>query len=113
MKKASILLICISLNLGLLAQSKSVIPDDKKLIADETEVVSSGAKKFRVITSNEEISSLIEKKYKKDKVVSINMVKKLDKHHSEIYWEVAYYFLNDDYDDVISYIGIISKPKKK
>ena len=83
------------------------------VIADETEVVKSGDNKFRVVTDNEEISTLIDHKYRDTKVVSINMYKKEDKRHHEVYWQVSYYFNNADYDEVMKFVADISKPKKK
>jgi hypothetical protein len=81
-------------------------PEKKTTVADETEIVKSGDKKFRIITSNDEIASKMVAKFKPTILVSLNSAKRDVKYKGKLqtYWETSYYFLNEDYDKVMAFI---------
>lgn len=81
----------------------SQAPDKKTLIADETEIVKSGEAKFRIITTNDKIFSLVINKFKDSIMVSYNSYKRVDKRRKDTYWESSFYFNNEDYKAVVTF----------
>jgi|SRR5688572_20143258 len=107
--KRILCMLCIVLTLSVAAQKVEVPtapPEKKALVADETEVVRSGEKKFRIITSNDEISAKMLGKFKPSILVSLNGAKRTVKYKGkpQIYWEYSYYFNNEDYNTVMMFV---------
>lgn len=96
-----IILVCLVVSLSCNAQKA----DKDKPIVDETWVVKSGEKKFRVLTYNDEIYEKLFVKYQYDSCTkSISGTQKVDKRHNLVYWEYSIYFLNEKYAEVIDYL---------
>ena len=77
------------------------IPTSKTLVADETWIVNSGNSSFRFITSNENIyhALLKEMQYHAYKVVS-----SLKQDRKGRYWEYTFYFKNEVWNDIDSFV---------
>jgi hypothetical protein len=98
--KKLLLIMCMLVSISAYTQA----PEKKTLVCDETEVIKSGEKKFRIITTNEEISYKIYNKFKVTILVSYSAYKKHDSRRKDTYWETSYYFENADYTVVMNYI---------
>ena len=109
MKKIlSVLFIVLTLNVTAQKVVIPISPPEKKvLIVDETEVIKSGDKKFRIITSNDVISEKIVSQFKSTILLSINANERVVKCRgkSEVDWEYSDYFNNEEYNSVIIVIS--------
>lgn len=76
-------------------------PEEKKLILDETWIQASGKNSFRIITSNDQISSKILVGLT-DSISRITTMPKKDRMGK--YWEKTYYFKNTSWNYVLAFI---------
>lgn len=86
------------------SQVKITAPPDKKVeICKNTEVVASGEKRFRIITSNDSVAYWIRSKFEYDLITRITMDRKKDRHG--MFWERSFYFDNEDWSVVVMYLN--------
>jgi hypothetical protein len=97
MKKLLLLLV---LSFGIM--SIQAQPKDGKLIADETWYVESGKTAFRIVTANDVIRKKFMDKYSA-KMTKFTYIQKKDRKGG--YWESSFYFKNEDYNTIVSFVN--------
>jgi len=81
-------------------------PTEETMVGKETYVVKSGEKSFRFITSNDSVAYWIRSRFEKDGTITkFTYIQKKDRYG--VYWERSFYFKNEDWDRIVSYL----KPK--
>lgn len=80
-------------------------PTEKILVADETWVISSGKASFRIITSNDTISKRLMQKFENNGMTKFTYTQKKDRRGG--YWERAFYFKNDKWNDVAAFVNTL------
>jgi hypothetical protein len=102
--KILMMALLLSLSVGVTAQVKLTSPPDKRVeIAKQTEIMASGEKKFRIITSNDSVAYWVRSKFEYDKITRMTYDRKKDR--SGPYWERSFYFNNEDWNDVVVYLN--------
>jgi hypothetical protein len=100
------IMIALLLGFCIAANSQITAPPEKKTeIGKLTQIVKSGEKSFRIITSHDSVAYWVRSKFEHTLITRITMDKKKDR--SGDYWERSFYFKNESWDDVVNYI----KPK--
>ena len=107
--KIIIMALLLSLSVGVSAQVKITAPPEKMVeIGKQTEVVASGEKKFRIITSNDSVAYWVRSKFEHDLITRMTYDRKKDRNGA--YWERSFYFNNEDWNSVVAYLnGKLSK----
>lgn len=104
--KTLIMALLLSLSIACEAQVTMPIgspPAEKTLVGKETWVVKSGESSFRFITANDSVAYWIRSRFEKDWTIkSMSYVQKKDRHGT--YWERSFYFKNEEWDNVVSYL---------
>ncbi len=95
-----------------LATGFAQIPTKKTLVLDETWVVASGEKRFRVITSNDSISHWFMQKFEGNALKKYGADWIEDKRSGGFYWQRSFYFLNEDWNTIVAFVDWIEKNKR-
>ena len=102
--KTIIMALLLGLSVGVSAQVKITAPPEKKVeIGRQTEVVASGEKRFRIITSNDSVAYWIRSKFEHELITRMTYDRKKDRNGT--YWERSFYFNNEDWDTIVLYLN--------
>lgn len=104
------LLIAIMLCISFIGYSQvSSPPPTKTLIAHRTWIVASGAKSFRIITTDSGMAHKLLSTFEFKGIFKFSYVEKTNAEEGYKYWERTYYFKNEMWNEVVDTVNSFKK----